>query len=69
MKSATTTWKRITRKYLGDGWVKNEMGAMNTLIEQQKLLPISVEEARLQVQRLKDQSRSAVKKGQRIAGK
>ena len=62
MKIPGIEWKIITRRYLGDTWVQNEMGALNTIIKQQKKLPISVEDARAQVKRLKEQSQSAVKK-------
>lgn len=63
MKTLGVKWQTITRKYFGDAWVRNELAVMNTIIKQQKMLPISVEQARDQVQRLKDQSRSADKKG------
>ena len=63
MKTPGIKWQIITRKYYGDAWVKNELGVMNTMIKQQEMLPISVEQARAQVQRLKDQSQSAAKKG------
>ena len=45
--------------------MKNEMAVLITMIKQQRMLPISVEQARAQVLRLKEQSQSAVKKGQR----
>ena len=66
MKQPNLIWKNITRRYLSDTWVKNEIGAMNTLTKQQELLPVSVEQARAQVQRLKLQSLSTAKKGQSI---
>jgi len=58
-------YPEILKGYL----VKNEMGALDTLTKQQKYLPISVEQARDQVKRLKEQSRSTVKKGQNTANK
>ena len=69
MDLLSSTWKDITRKYFGDTWVQNEMGAMKTMTAQRKKLPISVEQARAQVKRLSEQSRSAVKKGRSITSK
>lgn len=63
MKTLSKTWSNITRKYLGNTWVKNEKAVMNSLIKQQSEQPLSLEQARAQVQRLKDQSHSAEKKG------
>jgi len=53
-----------SRRLFGNGWTTNEMQIMKALRQQQKTLPISVEQARRQVQRLKEQSLSTVKKGQ-----
>lgn len=69
MKSPTAEWKRIIRRYFGSSWVKNEVGALKTITDQRKKLPISVEQARAQVIRLKEQSLSTAKKGQNLAGK
>ena len=51
------------RKYLGDSWMKNEQAVLNSLMEQQKQPPVSLQEAKAQVERLNLQSLSAVKKG------
>ena len=45
-KTPGVKWQTITRKYFGDAWVRNELAVMNTIIKQQKMLPISVEQAR-----------------------
>lgn len=62
-------WKDITRKYLGGTWVTNEMAVQQTMTKQISQLPVSVAQARAQVQRLQDQSRSRVKKGHGTAKK
>jgi len=69
MELLSSQWKNITRQYFSDTWVNNEMGAMKTMISQQEKLPISVEQARAQVKRLSEQSRSAVKKGRSTVSK
>jgi hypothetical protein len=69
MISSTTKWKSITQRYLGDTWVKNEMAVLATITIQRKMLPISVEQARAQVLRLKEQSLSTEKKGQNTASR
>jgi hypothetical protein len=63
MKTLSNEWSNITRKYLGHSWVRNEKAVMNLLIKQQSMQPLSVEQARAQVLRLKNQSHTAVKKG------
>ncbi|MEJ7828623.1 MAG: hypothetical protein WKF91_10515 [Segetibacter sp.] len=63
MKTLSKEWSNITRKYLGNTWVRNEKAVMNSLMKQQSMQPLSLEQARAQVQRLKDQSRTTVKKG------
>ena len=63
MNRPNQRWKNITRQYFINLWVKNETGVMNLWTKQQKMQPVSVEQARLQVRRLKDQSHSTVKKG------
>jgi hypothetical protein len=63
MKKLSKEWTNIIRKYLGDSWVKNEQAVLNSLIKQQDNPPISLQQAREQVERLSQQSQSAVKKG------
>lgn len=56
MNVSDIEWKNITRKYLGNIWVKNETAVSEMMIKQQKRLPISVADARAQVMQLKKQS-------------
>ncbi|TKK71859.1 hypothetical protein FC093_02250 [Ilyomonas limi] len=51
------------REYLDDSWVKNEHAVLNPLMKQQEEPPVSLQEASAQVERLKQQSQSAIKKG------
>lgn len=62
MKTLSKEWSNITRRYLGNTWVRNEKAVMTSLMKQQNMPSLSLEQARAQVQRLKDQSHSAVKK-------
>ncbi|MEO6730132.1 MAG: hypothetical protein ABIN01_02860 [Ferruginibacter sp.] len=63
MKPITTEWMNSSSRLFGSGWVTNEMQIMKVLTQQPKMLPVSVEQARQQVRRLKEQSLSIVKKG------
>ena len=63
MKKLSKEWTNIIRKYLGDSWVKNEQAVLNSLMKQQDNPPISLQQAREQVEGLSQQSQSAVKKG------
>lgn len=68
MKSLIAEWKyypEILRQFLGE---ERDRG-FKTMTEQRKKLPISVEQARAQVMRLKEQSLSTEKKGQNSASK
>jgi len=67
-KSPTAEWKSIIHRYLGNSWVKNEIGALKTMAKQRKKLPISVEQARAQVIRLKEQSLSNRKERVEFSG-
>ena len=63
MKPITTKWMNSSLKLFGKGWVNNEVQVMKILTQQQSKLPISVGQARQQVEQLKKQSLSIVKKG------
>lgn len=63
MKQLNKEWTNIIRKCLGDSWVKNEQAALTSLMKQQNNPPISLQQAREQVERLSLQSQSTVKKG------
>ena len=63
MESIITEWMYSSHKMFSDGWIANEVGAMKALIQQRKGPPVSVEQARKQVQLLKEKSQSTVKKG------
>ncbi len=63
MKTLSKEWSNITRPYLGNTWVRNEKAVLTLLMKQQNEPPLSLEQARAQVQRLKDHSASSVKKG------
>ena len=63
MKKLNKKWTNIIRIYLGDSWVKNEQAVLNSLIKQQDSPPISLQQAREQIERLSQQSQSAVKRG------
>src|SRR4051812_18461618 len=63
MKKLNKEWTNIIRKHLGDSWVKNEQAVLNSLMKQQDNPPISLQQAKEQVEQLSQQSQSAVKKG------
>jgi len=67
MKKLGKEWTNTIGKCLGDSWAKNEQAVLNSLLKQQEEPPVSLQEAKAQVERLSQQSRSAVKKGHALA--
>ncbi len=53
MKTLSKEWPNITCRYLSNTWVRNEKAVMISLMRQQNEPPLSLEQARAQVQRIK----------------
>ena len=59
----TSSWMTITRTYLGDTRVKNEIAVQNLILAQQQMQPVSLQESRNQVLRLRIRANQPRKKG------
>jgi hypothetical protein len=51
-------WGSIFKSYFGSKWIENELKNIQTLESQKKELPITVEKAIEQVQKIKNDSKS-----------